>query len=180
MTFEDSEVEKTEQFVDLDALKYACKLYIWNTKLNKCAIYNTLDENDMKFRYSKMLDRLCTIANVPIRKPAGIDDDKKKDEEQTDGTSSLVKKRRRGDDEESENEGDDSKKDDESEDEKSEDEEGDEKSEDEGGDESKEEEKEEFTENIVEKFTNKDYNFIIGTSLFILILFIIYVKYRNN
>ena len=166
LQFEDDEVMITEQFIDMDALKYSCKLYVWNIKINQCATYNTLDENDMKFKYNPELERLCNIANVPIKRPPGMDN--KKDPESTDESSD---ERNSSKGKEGSEEGETEKSSEEGETEK-------EKSTEEGtGD--KQEATEEFTQNIVENFTDKDYNYIVGTSLFILILFIIYIRYQH-
>jgi hypothetical protein len=110
------------------------------------------------------------------------DDDEKGDSEKDDDEKSDDEK---SDDEKSDDDGDkdDEKSDDDGDkdDEKSDDK----KSDDEGA---KDEEKtEEFTQNIMNSssniniyFTNSDYNYIIGTSLFIFILFFIYLRYKNK
>ena len=182
LQFEDDEVMMTEQFIDMDALKYSCKLYVWNIKINQCANYNTLDENDMKFKYNPELERLCNIANVPIKRPPGMD--KNKDPESTDqsGDERNSSKSSEGEEGEDGEEGEKEKEEGEEgseEGEKEKDEGADEGEKDKGGDEGGGETTEEFTENIVENFTDKDYNYIVGTSLFILVLFIIYIKYQH-
>ena len=72
LKFEDAEVKQTKQFDDFDSLKEACKSYIWNVKINECAILNTIDADEFKLRYNKTIDRVCTIANVPITNPLNI------------------------------------------------------------------------------------------------------------
>ena len=201
LVFEDSEVTPTKQFRDYDSLKTACKLYIWDSKLNKCASFNTLDEKDQKIRWDKNLDRLCNIANVPIDKPPGIGDDVDDDEgdEGDDETDKDDKDDKDEDDEEGDEDDEDGDEDDEESDkeegdEESDKEEGDEESDKEEGDteegdeESKEDEKEEDENNEKEteeftqdfpNYSNNDYRFIISTALFIFFIYLIYNRYKK-
>jgi hypothetical protein len=67
LQFEDNEVLRTELFEDFESLKVACKLYVWNVKLNECAALNLLDDREIQARYAKNTGRLCRIANVPVK-----------------------------------------------------------------------------------------------------------------
>lgn len=116
------------------------------------------------------------------------DDDEKSDDEGDNEKSEGEKSDDEGDQDEEKS--DDEKSDDEkSDDEGNTDEEksDDEKSDDDGAKDEEAEKTEEFTQNImnsssnaVNYFTNSDYNYIIGTSLFIFILFFIYLRYKNK
>ena len=88
LTFPDSVVSKTQQFNDYLSLVEGCKLYIWNTKVNDCASYNTLPLDAQKERYSKVFERLCNIANVPISKPAAADSEGEEGKEGKEDTES--------------------------------------------------------------------------------------------
>jgi hypothetical protein len=81
LRFTDNVVSKTQQFNDFLSLVEGCKLYIWNTKVNDCASYNTLPPDAQKERYSKIYERICNIANAPISKPADADSEGKEGEE---------------------------------------------------------------------------------------------------
>jgi len=67
LMFEDGEVSVTKLFDDFESLKFACKLYIWDVKLNTCAKINLLDDDQIATQYNPELGRICRIANVPIK-----------------------------------------------------------------------------------------------------------------
>jgi hypothetical protein len=219
LVFDEEEITNTRKFYDMDSLKTACKLYIWNVKLNDCAILNTLDDMEYRIRWNTIIDRTCNIANVPLKKPKV--QEKNIEVESTLGgkNSGLLGKGKEG------KEGKDAKTSEGSEGSESGETpkgEGTENSEenqkskesnkdsefvtvevevDESGKEipvsktskepsentsseqpAKEEQSEAvegFNENIVEHFSDSDYNFIITTALFILFLFIVYNRYKN-
>jgi hypothetical protein len=205
----DDKVKSTKLFLDFNSVLEASKIYIWHTKVMECEPINNLDDEELKIRYSKIQARICKIVNQPIKVPIEPEEKEKTGtgvEEADDDIETGRKERKskddddeKGDSEKDDDEKGDSEKDDDekSDDEKSDDEKSDDdgdkddeksddkKSDDEGD---KDEEKtEEFTQNIMNSssninnyFTNSDYNYIIGTSLFIFILFFIYLRYKNK
>jgi hypothetical protein len=66
----------------MESLRVACQLYVWHIKLNECAVINTLPLNEYSTKWNKNVDRLCNIANVPLKKPS--DFQKTKDEDGND------------------------------------------------------------------------------------------------
>lgn len=166
LTFEDTEVSQTKLFNDLESLKVACKLYVWNIKLNNCAKLNLLDDDEIKAQYTKQTGRLCRIANVPVKyePPA--------DEEQTDEDSSINPEDQADEDSEQTS---------------NESEQTDDKSEQTSGDSEQTASDTEQTSiesfNNIEKFshtlTDSDYQYIITTAVFIFILYIMYINYKN-
>jgi hypothetical protein len=67
LIYENNDVEMSNQFIDMDCLLIASKLYIWNAKLNKCTAFNLQDDRDILMKTNKELERYCDIAGVPIR-----------------------------------------------------------------------------------------------------------------
>ena len=176
LVFEDQEVYRSKQFEDMLCLLTACKLYIWNTKINKCAIFNTMDDNEIKIRSSKELERLCNIANVPIKTiyPESENGDslyrEKSDEE--------LENEEKEDNEENEEKTDEDKTDEDKTDEDKTDEDN---SDEDKTDEDKIDEntKEEFKQfNLSKRYANKHNLFILNIAIFLIILFIIYLKFK--
>jgi len=173
LVFEDQEVYRSKQFEDMSCLLVACKLYIWNTKINKCAIFNTMDDNDIKIRSSKELERLCNIANVPIK--TIYPDSENGDSLYREKSDEELENEEKEDNEEKTDE---EKTDEEKTDEEKTDEE---KTDEEKNDEEKTDEnpKEEFKQfNLTKKYANKHKLFILNIAVFLIILFIIYIKFK--
>jgi len=177
LRFDDNVVSKTQQFNDYLSLVEGCKLYIWNTKVNDCAAYNTLPPDAQKERYSKIYERICNIANAPISKPADTEDsdkegDKEGDKESEAGgedSESKGESNQEGDDAGASSEG------------------GSDGASSEGGatqttgGESGGESTEGFTQDNIDfnKLSNSDYIYIFCTVLFIFSLFFIYIRYSK-
>jgi len=176
LTFEDTEVSQTKLFNDLESLKVACKLYIWNVKLSNCATLNLLDETEIIAQYTKETGRLCRIANVPVKY------EPPEDAEQTDEDSSLNQDESNDQGEGSTDQGDESNDQGEGSTDQGE------GSTDQGegstdqGDGSTESKPTPESFNNIEKFSNNltdnDYQFIITTAVFLFILYLIYVHYK--
>jgi len=178
LTFEDDEVLQTKLFNDFESLKVACKLYVWNIKLNNCAKLNLLDETEIIAQYTKETGRLCRIANVPVKYEPPADDEQP---EETDEDSSINPEDQ--EDEDSEQTGVDSEQtgvDSEQTGVDSEQTTGD--TEQTTGDTEQPTNPESF--NNIEKFSNtlteNDYQYIITTAVFIFILYLIYITYKNK
>ena len=185
LKFEDAEVKQTKQFDDFDSLKEACKSYIWNVKINECAILNTIDADEFKLRYNKTIDRVCLIANVPITNPLKGDQSAESEEgvegsgesgeqttEESDGSGGESSGGESGGESSGESSGGESG--------------GGESSGGESGTAQSTEGGEQnaegfFNGNIIsnDNFTESDYNYIIATTLFILSLFFIYLRYKT-
>jgi hypothetical protein len=179
LKFEDAEIKQTKQFDDFDSLKEACKSYIWNVKINECAILNTIDADEFKLRYNKTIDRVCTIANVPITNPLK-GDESAASEEGVEGSGESGEQTT----EESDGGGGESSGGESGGGESGGGESGGESSGGESGGESTEggEQNEGFFNgNIIsnDNFTESDYNYIIATTLFIFSLFFIYLRYKK-
>jgi len=179
LTFEDTEVSQTKLFDDFESLKEACKLYVWNVKLNNCATLNLLDENEIIAQYTKETGRLCRIANVPVKyePPA--------DEEPTDEDSSLNPEESADENDESADENEESTG--ENNESTGENDETGTTNQNETPTETEQtaettNQTQESFENI-EKFSNTftdgDYQYIITTAVFIFILYLMYVHYKN-
>jgi hypothetical protein len=84
LIFNNDEILQTRQFFDMESLKVACQLYVWHIKINECAIINILPLAEYKTKWDKNVDRLCNIANVPLKKPS--DFEKIKDDDGNDIT----------------------------------------------------------------------------------------------
>lgn len=206
----DDKVKSTKLFLDFNSVIEASKIYIWYTKVMECEPINNLDDEELKARYSKIQARICKIVNQPIKEPVEPEEKEKTgtgvEEADEDIETGRKEEKSKDDDEKSDDEGDNEKSEGEKSDdegdqdeEKSDDEKNDdegntdeeksegEKSDDDGAKDEEAEKTEEFTQNImnsssnvVNYFTNSDYNYIIGTSLFIFILFFIYLRYKNK
>jgi len=167
LTFEDTEVSQTKLFNDFESLKVACKLYVWNVKLNNCAKLNLLDDDEIKAQYTKQTGRLCRIANVPVKY------DPPADEEQTDEDSSINPEDQ--EDEDSEQTSQETKQT------TGETEQTTGETEQTAG-ETEQTNPESF--NNIEKFshtlTDSDYQYIITTAVFIFILYLMYLTYKNK
>jgi len=190
----DLKIKETKLFLDFNSVVEASKIFLWYSKVMECEPINQLNDEELKSRYSKILERYCKIANQPIKVPiddtpipaASVesnqkisDDDGDYSNEDDDATEETKIEEDNDDDDdesktnteqpsttnteqpsttnEAKNISDDSKQ-----------------------------SNEQFTQNlynstsdIVNKITNSDYHFIIGTSLFIFILFFIYLRYKN-
>ena len=178
LTFEDNEVLRTQLFEDFESFKVACKLYVWNVKLNECAKLNSLDDDEIQAVYNKNTGRLCRIANVPVKYEPTTDP------EEGDGSGESSITPEEGEDDEG-GEGGIS-------------EEGQEGKSDENTNQSNTNEstpsetdqpnenqdtitKSETFKNIEKfsiSFTDEDYQYIVTTSIFIFIIFLIYITYK--
>jgi len=230
LVFDEEEITNTRKFYDMDSLKTACKLYIWNVKLNDCAVLNTLDDMEYRIRWNTIIDRTCSIANVPLKKPKNQEQNIDVDSTLGGKSSGLIAKGKDGKDvtdskdaktSEGNEGGEGTESGETPKGEGTEDSEGNKKGKqsdkesefvtvevevDEFGKEipvskntakqttsdnqssegseqpakeAQSEAVEGFNENIVEHFSDSDYNFIITTALFILFIFIVYNRYKN-
>ena len=197
--------ETKKLFDDFESLKEACKLYIWHIKLNNCAKLNLLDEKEIIPQYTKLTGRLCRIANVPV-KYEPPDDEENEETEETDGDSSLDPEDQEDDDSEqtddeaNPDEADDKTNPDEADNETNPNQTSDETNPEETSDETTPETEQTTPEteqttaeteqpinqesfNNIEKFsdtlTDSDYQYIITTAIFIFILYLMYLNYKN-
>ena len=177
LTFEDDEVSQTKLFDDFESLKVACKLYVWNIKLNNCAKLNLLDETEIIAQYTKETGRLCRIANVPVKYEPPADDEQT---EETDEDSSINPEDQ--EDEDSEQTGEETEQTGEqTEPTKQTGEQTGEQTDEQTGEQTEQTNSESF--NNIEKFsdtlTDSDYQYIITTAVFIFILYLMYINYKN-
>jgi len=188
LTFEDNEVLRTQLFEDFESFKVACKLYVWNVKLNECAKLNSLDDDEIQAVYNKNTGRLCRIANVPVKYEPTTDPE----EGDGSGESSIIPEEGEEDGEGGENQ---EGKNQEGENQEGENQEGnsDQNTNQSNINESTASETDQPDENQdtitksetfknIEKFsisfTDEDYQYIVTTSIFIFIIFLMYITYK--
>jgi len=181
LMFEDSEVSVTKLFDDFESLKFACKLYIWDVKLNTCAKMNLLDDDQIATQYNPELGRICRIANVPIKyEPPPESEAGNQENDSSINSESGDEAANQDGQDENDQDGQDSQE--------GQDNQTDQDTSDqtttpvttpvtipEG---SADEIKESFINSLGDKLTNEDYQYIISTAIFVFIIFLLYNKFK--
>jgi hypothetical protein len=75
-----TQIDKQKLFLDVNCFIEACKLYVWNVKLNECSPLNRMSQDEFDKVYVPNIERKCNIANVQIKLASpplipGIEDD---------------------------------------------------------------------------------------------------------
>jgi len=114
-----TQIDKQKLFLDVNCFIEACKLYVWNVKLNECSPLNRMSQDEFDKVYVPNIERKCNIANVQIKLASpplipGIEDDSgdpskqlANDEDDDDNKTSNIRKKkgnRQSGDEQSEDE----------------------------------------------------------------------------
>jgi hypothetical protein len=185
LMFEDSEVSVTKLFEDFESLKFACKLYIWDVKLNTCAKMNLLDDDQIATQFNPELGRICRIANVPIKfepppesEAGNLENDSSINSESGDEAANQDGQDNQIDQDNQTDQDVQSDQDNQTNQDTSDqttapvtapvtDPEG-----------SVDEVKESFINSLGDKLTNEDYQYIISTAIFIFIIFLLYNKFK--